>query len=159
MGLVSYRQPELYACPGHILQLALSSDKHYPDYWAVQDAVSYIGGGYSEIHGNPLLKPAQSYEFQMNYILKSKYIFSTWFSHTKDYSVQTLYQSSQRLVEIYKYLNFDYRQQFGIQASVPFKVKNWLNSRLTFIGIWHREKDSDFGISPSTANSVTASPK
>ena len=80
----------------------------------------------------------------MNYILKSKYIFSTWFSHTKDYSVQTLYQSSQRLVEIYKYLNFDYRQQFGIQASVPFKVKNWLNSRLTFIGIWHREKDSDF---------------
>lgn len=130
--------------PGHILQLALSSDKHYPDYWAVQDAVSYIGGGYSEIHGNPLLKPAQSYEFQMNYILKSKYIFSTWFSHTKDYSVQTLYQSSQRLVEIYKYLNFDYRQQFGIQVSVPFKVKNWLNSRLTFIGIWHREKDSDF---------------
>ena len=68
--------------PGHILQLALSSDKHYPDYWAVQDAVSYIGGGYSEIHGNPLLKPAQSYEFQMNYILKGKYIFSTWFSHT-----------------------------------------------------------------------------
>ena len=130
--------------PGHILQLALSSDKHYPDYWAVQDAVSYIGGGYSEIHGNPLLKPAQSYEFQMNYILKGKYIFSTWFSHTKDYSVQTLYQSSQRLVEIYKYLNFDYRQQFGIQASVPFKVKNWLNSRLIFIGIWHREKDSDF---------------
>ena len=55
-----------------------------------------------------------------------------------------LNQSSQRLVEIYKYLNFDYRQQFGIQASVPFKVKNWLNSRLTFIGIWHREKDSDF---------------
>ena len=116
---------------GHILQFNFSSDKSYPDYWAVQDAVSYIGGGYSEIHGNPLLKPAQSYEFQMNYILKSKYIFSTWFSHTKDYSVQTLYQSSQRLVEIYKYLNFDYRQQFGIQASVPFKVKNWLNSRLT----------------------------
>ena len=81
--------------PGHILQLALSSDKDYPDYWAVQDAVSYIGGGYSEIHGNPLLKPAQSYEFKMNYVLKGKYIFSIWFSHTKDYSTQTLYQSSQ----------------------------------------------------------------
>ena len=37
--------------PGHILQLSLSSDKDYPDYWAVQDAVSYIGGGYSELHG------------------------------------------------------------------------------------------------------------
>ena len=130
--------------PGHILQLALSSDKDYPEYWAVQDAVSYLGGGYSEIHGNPLLKPAQNYEFKANYILKNKYIFGAWFGHTKDYSVQTLYQSSQRLVEIYKYLNFDYRQQAGIQASIPFKVKNRLNSRLTLIGIWHREKDSDF---------------
>lgn len=130
--------------PGHILQLALSSDKEYPGYWAVQDAISYIGGGYSEIHGNPLLKPAQSYDFKMTYILKNKYIFSAWFNHTKDYSVQTLYQSSQRLVEIYKYMNFDYQQQSGIQASVPFRVKNWLNSRLTLIGIWHHEKDNDF---------------
>ena len=130
--------------PGHVLQLALSSDKEYPEYWAVQDAVSYIGGGYSEIHGNPLLKPAQSYEFKVNYILKSKYIFSAWFDHTKDYSVQTLYQSSQRLVEIYKYMNFDYKQQAGIQVSVPFSIKNWLNSRLTLMGIWHHEKDGDF---------------
>lgn len=130
--------------PEHILQLALSSDKEYPGYWAVQDAISYIGGGYSEIHGNPLLKPAQSYDFKMTYILKNKYIFSAWFNHTKDYSVQTLYQSSQRLVEIYKYLNFDYQQQSGIQASVPFRIKNWLNSRLTLIGIWHHEKDNDF---------------
>lgn len=130
--------------PGHILQLSLSSDKDYPDYWAVQDAVSYIGGGYSELHGNPLLKPAQEYELKMTYILKSKYIFSAWFNHTKDYSVQTLYQSSERLVEIYKTLNFDYQQQAGIQASIPFKVKNWLNSRLTLIGLWHREKDGDF---------------
>lgn len=37
--------------------------------------------------------------------MKSKYIFSAWFNHTKDYSVQTLYQSSERLVEIYKTLN------------------------------------------------------
>lgn len=130
--------------PGHILQLALSSDKDYPGYWAVQDAISYLGGGYSEIHGSPFLKPAQDYELKMTYILKSKYIFSAWFNHIKDYSTQTLYQSSQRLVEIYKYLNFDYRQQAGIQASVPFKIKNWLNSRLTLIGVWNREKDADF---------------
>lgn len=130
--------------PGHILQLALSSDKDYPDYWAVQDAISYVGGGYSEIHGNPFLKPALDYELKMTYILKSKYIFSAWFNHTKDNSTQTLYQSSQRLVEIYKYLNFDYQQQAGAQASIPFKIKNWLNSRLTMIGVWHHEKDSDF---------------
>lgn len=130
--------------PGHVWQLALSSDKSYPDYWEVQDAISYLGGGYSEIHGNPLLKPAKEYQLQLTHILKSKYIFSAWFSHTKDYSVQTLYQSSQRLVEIYKTLNFNLRQQAGIQASIPFDIKQWLNSRLTMIGVWHHEKDDDF---------------
>ena len=29
--------------PGYVWQLALSSDKDYPDYWAVQDAISYLG--------------------------------------------------------------------------------------------------------------------
>ena len=47
--------------PGNVWQLSLSSDKSYPDYWATQDAVSYMGGGYSEIHGNPYLKPEINY--------------------------------------------------------------------------------------------------
>lgn len=130
--------------PGKVWQLSLSSDKEYPDYWEVQDAVSYNGGGYSEIHGNPLLKPSQNYELQLTHILKSKYIFSAWFSHTKDYSVQTLYQSSERLVELYKSLNFNFQQQAGAQATMPFDIKQWLTSRLTLIGVWHREKDDDF---------------
>ena len=138
--------------PGYVWQLALSSDKDYPDYWAVQDAISYLGGGYSEIHGNPFLKPAQEYQLQLTHILKSKYIFSAWFNHTKDYSVQTLYQSSERLVEIYKHLNFNYQQQAGLQASIPFDIKQLLNSRLTLIGVWHHEKDEDFWDIPFNRN-------
>ena len=65
--------------PGHILQLSFSSDKSYPSYWEVQDAVSYLGGGYSEIQGNPLLKPEKDYQLSLSYILKSKYVFSFWF--------------------------------------------------------------------------------
>lgn len=137
---------------GHMLQLALSSDKEYPDYWEVQDAISYLGGGYSEIHGNPLLKPSQNYELQLTYILKSKYIFSAWFNHTKDNFVQTLYQSPARLVEIYKSLNFNFKQQAGVQASIPFTIKQWLNSRLTMIGVWHHEKDDDFWDIPFNRN-------
>lgn len=129
---------------GHMVQLSLSSDKDYPGYWATQDAVSYLGGGYSEIHGNPYLKPDINYQVQLLYILKSKYMFSTWYSHTKDNATQLLYQSPDRLVEIYKYLNFDFEQQAGIQAVIPFKVARWLNSRLTMIGIYDRQKDSDF---------------
>ena len=129
---------------GHILQLNFSSDKSYPAYWAVQDVISYLGGGYSEIHGNPLLKPAIDYSTSLTYILKSKYVFRAWFNHTKDRAVQTLYQSPDELLELYKYLNFDFEQQAGLQASVPFKAGRWLNSRLTLLGLWMRQKDSDF---------------
>ena len=133
----------------HIVQLSFSSDKRYPGYWAVQDAVSYLGGGYSEVQGNPLLKPSKDYDVRLVYVLKSKYIFSAWFSHTEDYATQTLYQSPERLVEIYRYLNFDFQRQAGIQASLPFKIKKWLDSRLTLIGVWMREKDNDFYDMPS----------
>ena len=104
--------------PGHILQLS-EQRQGLSRLLAVQDAVSYIGGGYSELHGNPLLKPAQEYELKMTYILKSKYIFSAWFNHTKDYSITDAHQSSERLVEIYKTLNFDYQQQAGYTSLYP----------------------------------------
>lgn len=129
---------------GHILQLNFSSDKSYPGYWAVQDVVSYLGGGYSEIQGNPLLKPAIDYTTSLSYILKSKYVFTTWFTHTKDRTLQTLNQSPDELLELYKYQNFDFEQQAGLQASFPFKIGKWYNSRLTLIGLWMRQKDSDF---------------
>lgn len=129
---------------GKVWQLSLSSDKGYPDYWTTQNAVSYMGGEYSEIHGNPYLKPDINYQLQLTHVLKSKYIFSTWYSHTKDNATQTLYQSSERLVEIYKYLNFDFEQQVGVQSVIPFKAGNWLDSRLTLVGVYDRQKDSDF---------------
>ncbi|MDR0892452.1 MAG: outer membrane beta-barrel family protein [Mediterranea sp.] len=130
--------------PTNLWQLSLSSDKTYPDYWAVQDVTSYLGGSYSEIQGNPLLKPTQKYNLSLTYVLRGKYVFSVWFQHAKDYSAQTLYQSSQKLMEIYKYLNFDYAQQSGVQATLPFKAGNWLDSRLSLIGVWQHEKDADF---------------
>ena len=37
-----------------------------------------------------------------NPILKSKYIFSAWFAHTKDYSTQTLYPVSYTHLDVYK---------------------------------------------------------
>ena len=130
--------------PGNVWQLSLSSDKGYPGYWATQNAVSYLGGEYSEIHGNPSLKPEINYELQLLYVLKSKYMFSTFYSHTKDNAAQMLYQSPERLVEIYKYMNFDFEQQAGIQSIIPFKIGRWLDSRLTLVGIFDRQKDSNF---------------
>lgn len=129
--------------PGNIFQLSLTSDKDYPDFWSMQNATSYMGA-YSEIQGNPLLKPATEYQGTLTYILQSKYMFTLFFNHTDDYQVQTLYQSPERLVEIYKCFNFDFSQRMGVQASIPFKVDKWLDSRITAIGMHYRQKDSDF---------------
>lgn len=128
---------------GHVLQLSMSSDKEYPEYWSVQNSTSYMGA-YSEIQGNPLLKPSTNYETSFNYILKGKYVFTAFYSHTKNDELQTLYQSPQRLVEIYKCFNFDFSEQAGVVFVIPFKVKKWLDTRVTAVGFRYRQKDSDF---------------
>lgn len=129
--------------PGQVLQLSVSSDKKYPAYWSVQEATSYLDS-YSEIQGNPLLKSEATYKTSFNYILKNKYVFSLYYSHTKDKAMQTLYQSPERLAEIYKFVNFDFSRQAGMVVAVPVKIKKWLNSRFTAIGLYYRQKDSDF---------------
>jgi hypothetical protein len=129
--------------PGQMIQLSLSSDKSYPSYWEMNNTIGYIGV-YSEIHGNPELKPSPGYKTNLTYIMKGKYVFTAFFNYDKDYAVQTLYQSQDRLVEMYKTFNFDYRRQLGLQATVPYKIKNWLNSRVTLIGMHIRQKNSNF---------------
>ena len=128
---------------GHILQLGLSSDKVYPDYWALQSTTSHPDA-YTEIVGYPSLRPRKEYEAALSYILKSKYVFTAYFSHNKDYFIQLLYQNPDRLVQTYRTLNEDFMQQGGIQASIPFNVGEWWSGRATLIGAWQREKNSDF---------------
>lgn len=128
----------------HMFQFAFNSSSSYPSYWATQNAVSYSSSGYSEIHGNPLLKPSRSYENSLTYILKNKYIFRAWFEHIDDYAMQTVYQLPDRLKEVYRYMNFDFKQSIGVMANFPIKWWKQANTRITAIGGWTREKDSDF---------------
>lgn len=128
---------------GHIVQFSLTADKKYPEFWSIQQAISYMGA-YSEIHGNPLLKPASDYGATLSYILKSKYVFTLYFSHSKDRFMQLLYQSPEQLKEIYKVMNFDFAQQAGIQVTVPLSINKRLNTRMTAMGVYNRQKDSDF---------------
>lgn len=128
---------------GHIVQLGLSSDKGYPDYWSLQSTTTH-SNAYTEIVGNPSLRPKKEYQAALSYILKSKYVFTAYFSHTKDYFIQLLYQNPDRLVQTYRALNEDFMQQAGIQATIPFAVGDWWNAQTRVIGAWQREKDSDF---------------
>lgn len=129
---------------GRLWQLAFSSDKTYPDFWAVQHVTSYHGGQYEEIIGNPGLRPSREYSVSLVHILHNKYTFRGWFSHQQDYFTQTMFQSRDRLVEIDQFHNFDFHQQAGLMVAVPWKPVWWFDSRVNLFGVWMREKDGDY---------------
>lgn len=129
---------------GHVLQLGVSSTTAYPEYWAVQDFITYSNGGYDEIVGNPALKPSHEYQASLTYVLKNKYVVTGWFSYTDDNFMQTLYQRGDELTETFRWVNFDFQQQAGLMAAVPLKLGGWYSGNLTATGVWMRHKDSDF---------------
>jgi hypothetical protein len=132
-----------FVSPLQIMQLSFSSDKVYPAYWEMHGAVSYLNG-YSEIHGNPLLKPYKDYSAQLNYILNSKYIFTAFYNYQDMYSMQLPYQATDKFALIYKTLNFDYKQTVGINLILPFNISQKINSRLTLTGFYDKVKSSHF---------------
>ena len=127
----------------HIFQLSFSSDKAYPDYWSMQDATSYLNG-YAKVVGNPSLRPSTDYTADLTYILKSKYIFSLYYTHVKDLFAQLAYQSPDELTMIYQTVNYDYEQNFGLSVILPFTVGNIWNSRLTLNGSYLRDVCKDY---------------
>ncbi len=129
---------------GHVLQLGVSSTTAYPEYWAVQDFITYSNGGYDEIVGNPALKPSHEYQASLTYVLKNKYVVTGWFSYTDDHFMQTLYQRGDELTETFRWVNLDFHQQAGLMAAVPLKLGGWYSGNLTATGVWMRHKDSDF---------------
>ena len=129
---------------GHVLQLGVSSTTAYPEYWAVQDFITYSNGGYDEIVGNPALKPSHEYQASLTYVFKNKYVVTGWFSYTDDHFMQTLYQRGDELTETFRWVNLDFQQQAGLMAAVPLKLGGWYSGNLTATGVWMRHKDSDF---------------
>ena len=137
---------------GRMWQLSFTTDKKYPDFWAMQNVTSYYGGNYEQIIGNPALKPSKEYNLSLVHVLHNKYIFRGWFTHSKDYFTQTMFQARDKLVEIDKFDNFDFRQEAGIMVSSPWKPAWWLDSRATVFGEWMRVKDNDYFDCPFDRN-------
>lgn len=129
--------------PKHVFQFSLSTNKTYPGYWDMQSSVSYLNG-YTELWGTPGLKPMTTYSLNGSYILKQKYIFSLFFTHSSDYFIQTAYQSTERLALIYKNTNWNYMRLWGANVILPFKAGSWLESRLTLTGMQMRQRCDDF---------------
>lgn len=133
--------------PRHILQFDISSDKTYPGYWQVSPQVTPLNS-YSEVAGNPLLKPYRTYEGQMVYIFRQKYMLVAFCEYTPDYFAQLPYQSDTELKTFFRFENMDYSLEAGLAVIIPFNVGRFWNSRITLRGWRMQEKNDNFhGIS------------
>lgn len=129
--------------PMHIFQLNVSSDKIYPSYWAVSPQETPMNS-YSYIIGNPMLKPYRSYEGQLVYIFRQKYMLIASYEYEPDYFTQVPYQSDSELKNIFRFENFNYQKDMRLTLVLPFHVSSFWNGRLTLIGSHMKEKNNNF---------------
>lgn len=117
----------------HLLNLSFSSNSEFPSYWSTMSNVFY-SSTYSEIHGNPDLKPFSYYNVNLMWQIKRRYTLMAFASLKPDYFVQLPYQTTERMAMIMKETNFDYSNSYGLQASVIFNAGKWLNGNVFAVG-------------------------
>ena len=127
----------------HLLNLSLSSNSEFPSYWSTMSNVFY-SSTYTEIHGNPDLKPFSYYNVNLMWQIKRRYTLMAFASLKPDYSVQLPYQTTDRMAVIMKETNFDYSNSFGLQASAIFSAGKWLNGNVFAVGTYKHDKSCNF---------------
>ena len=127
----------------HLLNLSFSSNSEFPSYWSTMSNVFY-SSTYTEIHGNPDLKPFSYYNVNLMWQIKRRYTLMAFASLKPDYSVQLPYQTTDRMAVIMKETNFDYSNSFGLQASAIFSAGKWLNVNVFAVGTYKHDKSSHF---------------
>ncbi len=129
----------------NMLNLAFSSEAVYPSYWSTMSSIYYTSA-YSEIWGNPDLKPMSEYNINLMWQLNHKYTFSAFAMLEPDYFVQMAYQPSDRMAVVMKETNFDYSNYFGLQASAQFHVGSWLNGNVMATALCRHDKTVFFDL-------------
>ena len=127
----------------HLLNLSFNSNSVFPSYWSTMSNVFY-SSTYTEVHGNPDLKPYSEYNVNLMWQIKRRYTLMAFASLKPDYSVQMPYQTADRMAVIMKETNFDYSNNFGLQASAIFSAGKWLNGNVFAVGTYRHEKSSHF---------------
>ena len=127
----------------HLLNLSFSSNSEFPSYWSTMSSVFY-SSTYTEIHGNPDLKPFSYYNVNLMWQIKRRYTLMAFASLKPDYFVQLPYQTTERMAVIMKETNFDYSNSYGLQASVIFNAGKWLNGNVFAVGTYKHDKSSNF---------------
>ena len=127
----------------HLLNLSFSSNSEFPSYWSTMSNVFY-SSTYTEIHGNPDLKPCSYYNLNLMWQIKRRYTLMAFANLKPDYFVQLPYQTTDRMAVIMKETNFDYSNSYGLQASAIFSAGKWLNGNVFAVGTYKHDKSRNF---------------
>ena len=127
----------------NLLNLSFSSNSEFPSYWSTMSNVFY-SSTYTEIHGNPDLKPCSYYNLNLMWQIKRRYTLMAFANLKPDYFVQLPYQTTDRMAVIMKETNFDYSNSFGLQASAIFSAGKWLNGNVFAVGTYKHDKSRNF---------------
>ena len=139
----------------HLLNLSFNSNSVFPSYWSTMSNVFY-SSTYSEIHGNPDLKPYSEYNVNLLWQIKRRYTLSAFANLRPDYSVQLPYQTADRMAVIMKETNFDYSNNFGLQASAIFSAGKWLSGNVFAVGTYRHDKSNHFFDLPFNREKLSA---
>lgn len=128
-------------------QFSFWSGKSYPSFFQTSTSITYLND-YALSQGNPLLVPSRTYSANLNYILKSKYIFSAFADHEPGSVEQMPYQMKDSLRMIFNSINMDIRNSYGLSVVFPFKVGTVVDTKITSTAQFVRHKgtlvDIDF---------------
>ena len=113
-----------------ILQFSLNSERFYPSYWTTAANRTYIST-YCVTEGNTELKTYTKYSSNLNYILKSKYIFGFFGESSPKHFIQSMILSDKELIASYRYFNLKHDYRFGIMTVVPIDWTKNFHSRVT----------------------------
>ncbi len=119
-----------YKTPTHVLQASFNANRIFPSYWTLHGGVGYLNP-YSEVWGNPNLKPSTEYALQASYIFKRKYVATLFFMDIDNYAVQLPYQSQNELKLIFQEQNFNYDRKIGINLDAPITISSWFDTRFS----------------------------
>ena len=133
--------------PKHTMIFNISANKNYPSYWAVNPQTTYTDS-YTEITGNPALKPSKEYTSQLVYILNRKYVFIAGTTYIPDDFSLIPHQDANRLKTVYRYENYDFFVMTNISIIIPLQIAEWINSRISIHGLRLHDRKKDFYNSP-----------
>jgi hypothetical protein len=135
---ISYNYDEQY---NHILKVSGKSYSNYPSYWEISPA-TYYTSQYMQVKGTPDLKPSQTYEAELNYIFKRKYVFVLSYNYTDGMITQIPYASTESFNTIAENTNIDFSSDLIAALVLPYQFGELITINPTLVYMHRHMKNS-----------------